>query len=325
VKFVVAILGKLWYNGLSDAMLVNVTLMKANSRRRFHMPVSILTAITNLVNEPIHELDAFYRSRNRANNMGEALEEYIKDAFAGTINEQNEQKRLARFGDVFSYLGNQNNPPDIMIRGGDAIEVKKIEKADASLALNSSYPKAKLFSDSKMITKACRTCENWTEKNIIFAVGVVNDNHLHKLYLVYGVDYAASADIYEHIRSTIRDGVQSIPNVEFAETKELGRVNRVDPLGITYLRIRGMWGIENPAKAFSYIYNGNPTADFELMAIINTEMYNAYTSDERVLFERLADDNCDFHIDDVKIKTPDNPVVLKSAKLISFSRNEVSK
>ena len=34
----------------------------------------------------------------------------------------------------------------------------------------------------------------------------------------------------------------------FAETKELGRVNQVDPLGITNLRIRGMWQIETQEK-----------------------------------------------------------------------------
>ena len=44
-----------------------------------------------------------------------------------------------------------------------------------------------------------------------------------------------------------------LQDVEFSETNELGRVNKVDPLGITYLRIRGMWGIENPIKVFNYV------------------------------------------------------------------------
>ena len=97
-------------------------------------------------------LKEFYKSKNRANNMGDALEEYIKDLFANTINETDEQNRLDKISKTFSYLGNQNNPPDSILYLGDAIEVKKIESKNASLALNSSYPKHKLYADSKLIT-----------------------------------------------------------------------------------------------------------------------------------------------------------------------------
>ena len=57
--------------------------------------------------------------------MGEALEEYVKDIFAGTVNETDENIRNQKLSEIFSYLGNQNNPPDSMLRGGDAIEVRK--------------------------------------------------------------------------------------------------------------------------------------------------------------------------------------------------------
>lgn len=42
-----------------------------------------------------------------------------------------------------------------------------------------------------------------------------------------------------------------IPNISLTDTRELGKLNKVDPLGITYLRIRGMWGIENPFQVFN--------------------------------------------------------------------------
>jgi hypothetical protein len=290
--------------------------------------MNILTAIENIVISPVGELRSYYTSRNRANNMGDALEEYVKDVFAGTVAETDEQKRLERFEQVFSYQGNQNNPPDVIVRQGDAIEVKKIESAGSALALNSSYPKAKLFADSPMITATCRACEQWDEKDILYSVGVVNGNNLKRLFFVYGVDYAASAEIYERIRGVIRSGVNSIPDVEFAhDTKELGRVNRVDPLGITYLRIRGMWGIENPARVFSYIYTPS-NAQFEFTAIINTDKYNSFSNEQRMKLELLMSTNYNFKdntshkggISDVKIKMPDNPSVLKSAKLITFCR-----
>lgn len=281
------------------------------------MSVNILNAITNIVSNPIDELRAYYESRNRANSMGETLENYLKDVFADTLLETNEQNRIERFGEVFSYQGNQNNPPDFMVRNGDAVEVKKIESSGSALALNSSHPKAKLFSNSPMISAACRNSEVWEEKDILYAVGVVNKNHLSRLFFVYGIDYAASAETYERIKTVISTGVNSIPDVEFAETKEIGRVNRIDPLGITYLRIRGMWGIENPTKVFSYIYT--PTnSQFNFAAIINNEKYYSFSESDINNIENLNLES--FSIKDVRIKTPDNPSVLKNAKLITFSR-----
>lgn len=278
---------------------------------------NIINAIIQLVENPKFELKKYSESHNRANNMGEALEEYIKDIFAGTVNETDENVRNQKLSEVFSYLGNQNNPPDSMLRGGDAIEVKKIESNDSSLALNSSYPKAKLFSDSPMLKKACQTCENWTVKDMIYAVGVVDDNNIKSLAFVYGDDYCAEKSVYEQIKSVIKNGVESIGGVEFAETKELGRVNRVDPLGITYLRVRGMWGIENPFNVFDYIYKRDYSKRFNFMALINYDKY--YSFDNYKTLENLCGNITGFKITDVKIKNPNNPAQLKSAKLITYT------
>lgn len=122
------------------------------------MPCSVIDAIINLVNNPVVMLKRDYGSRNRANSAGVALEEYVKDLFAGSFNMAAEA-RLKRLSEVFSYLGNNSNPPDAMLYGGDAIEVKKIESEDAPLALNSSYPKHVLRADSDMISIACRNAE----------------------------------------------------------------------------------------------------------------------------------------------------------------------
>lgn len=278
---------------------------------------NIINAIIQLVENPKFELRKYSESHNRANNMGEALEEYIKDIFAGTVNETDENIRNQKLSEVFSYLGNQNNPPDSMLWGGDAIEVKKIESNDSSLALNSSYPKAKLFADSPMIKKACRTCENWTVKDMIYAVGVVDDNNIKSLALVYGDDYCAEKSVYEQIKSVIKTGVESITGVEFAETKELGRVNRVDLLGITYLRVRGMWGIENPFSVFDYVYKRDYSKKFNFMALINDDKY--YSFDNYSDLENLCANVEELQIADVKIKNPNNPAQLKSAKLITYT------
>lgn len=277
---------------------------------------NIINAIIHLIENPKFELKQYSESHNRANNMGEALEEYIKDLFANTVNEKDENIRNQKLAEVFSYLGNQNNPPDSMLCGGDAIEVKKIEANDSPLALNSSYPKAKLYADNPMIKTACRTCEDWTVKDMVYAVGVIGDSNIKSLAFVYGDDYCAEKDVYEQIKTVIKNGVESISGVEFSETKELGRVNRVDPLGITYLRVRGMWGIENPFSVFNYIYKRDYSKKFNFMAIINNEKY--YSFDNYNQLEELCKTNNALEIANVKIKNPNNPAQLKQAKLITY-------
>ena len=276
--------------------------------------MNIINAIYNLVNNPVADVVSYYSSRNRANAAGDALEEYVKDLFANTF-EMQETERLEKINEVFSYLGNNSNPPDAMLRGGDAIETKKIESNGSALALNSSYPKHKLKSSSPMISNACRSAENWTEKDMIYVVGVVNGNKLKHLAMVYGLDYCASEECYSRIKETIKSGVESIPGVEFAESKELGHINRVDPLGITYMRVRGMWGIENPWKVFDYVYHRDFTKSFNFMCIINEDKWNTFDNIELITSLKVP---C-FEIRDVRIKDSDNPARLVNAKLVTFS------
>lgn len=280
---------------------------------------NIINAIINLVNNPISHLTNYYQGRNRANNAGDALEEYVKDMFADTF-ELPEDERLEKISNTFSYLGNNSNPPDAMLRGGDAIEVKKIESFGSALALNSSYPKHTVKSSSSMISRACKDAEEWDEKDIIYIVGIVdkNTNKLRQLCMVYGLDYCASEECYSRIKSTIKNGVESIPNVEFAESRELGHINRVDPLGITYMRIRGMWGIENPLKVFNYIYTRDVNFDFSLMCIINEDKWSSFNNTEDLI--SLSEDVEKLTIENVRIKNPDNPANLIDAKLIEYNK-----
>lgn len=279
---------------------------------------NILQALKNLTDNPITDISARYQAngRNRANSMGEALEAYVKDLFCNTFDTQNETEKNRICSEKFSYIGNQNNPPDLMIANGDAIEVKKIESVGSQIALNSSYPKDKLYSDSPMITQDCRECENWREKDIIYIVGAMQQDKLKALWFVYGDCYAASKDIYERIKNKISEGVNSLPDVEFSETKELGRVNKVDPLGITYLRIRGMWGIDNPVHVFDYITNIERDSELTVNAVMLTEKYNSFPESDRQAIENITSDN--FTISDVEIKSPNNPARLLNAKLIKF-------
>lgn len=274
---------------------------------------NILEAIINIVENPILEIKNHYLARNRANGVGEALETFIKDAFANTIHLKDEKLRMEKYNQVFSWLGNQNHPPDIMIREGDAIEVKKTQSKNSDLALNSSYPKANIHANSTMITQECRNCETWDVKDLIYCVGHTTDDTIKSLWMVYGNIYAAKHETYQIIKNKITEGINEIPNVELAETNELGRVNKVDPLGITNLRIRGMWQIQNPRRVFNYLRtNGDNT--FELVAIIPSSKYYTFPSESRAKVEGLSD----VMIENVKVKDPNNPANLLDAKFIVF-------
>lgn len=278
---------------------------------------NILEAIVNIANQPISQLKSHYLGRNRVNNIGEALETFIKDAFANCIQTENEAEKLQKYSEVFSWLGNQNNPPDIMIKGGDAIEVKKTQSANSDLALNSSHPKSSVKADSNMIVQACKLCEDWTEKDLIYCVGHTTDEALKSLWLVYGNIYAAQSETYEIIKRKITEGINEIPNVELAPTNELGRVNKVDPLGITNLRIRGMWQIQNPRKVFHYLHQFSSDNDFEMVAIIPLEKYNSFPKESREKVEKSA-----LNIKKVQVKNPNNPANLVDCILITYLRKK---
>ncbi len=276
---------------------------------------NIIDAVITLVTKNNFSLENIHGGNNRINETGYALEDYVKNLFADTFN-CSESERLEIWSEIFSYLGNDANPPDIMLKNGDAVEVKKIQSNDAALALNSSYPKQILSAENPMISNACRAAEIWHEKDLIYVVGVVKNNSVKNLCMIYGRDYCAASECYNKIRQKIKSGVEEISGVEFAQTRELGRVNRVDPLGITYLRVRGMWHIENPFKVFSYIYQRNLAADFNFMCVINDEKWNTLENKEKLF--ALQKNFPALKIFNVKIKNPDNPAKLNGAKLICY-------
>ena len=252
---------------------------------------------------------------NRANSVGDALEFFMRDSFVGTFNEKNAQAKKDAYDNNFSYLGNQNNPPDLMIKGGDALEIKKINGINFSdLALNSSYPKSKLYSDSPMITSACKDCEGWKEKDMIYAVGSASNQELKILAFVYGDCYAANREVYERIQKAVSGGLKKL-DLELGKTNELGRVNKVDPLGITNLRIRGMWTIKHPLSVFSDIISIKKKENsFSLVVLMRNEKYESFPKADRQAIEN----DKGFNVKNVKIQDPDNPAKQLNAVLITY-------
>lgn len=253
--------------------------------------------------------------QNRANQTGDALEEYVKNAFADCFGKDTRQKRQA-YKQAFSYLGNSTNPPDAMIHGGDAIEIKKLKTLGTSqLQLNSSYPKNKLHSNNSKICNECKSCEEWSEKDIIYIVGQVNKASLQNIFFVYGDLYCDAHEIYERVEQTVKGGISSLEDLEVADTNELGRTNKVDHLGISDLRIRGMWLIKTPFQHFQYLTESITDYKFKLVALIPKDKYNQFGNVQE--FEEFCSKN-NVSITDEEIENPQNPATFIASKLITY-------
>ncbi len=276
---------------------------------------NILTAIKSIVDFTDLDIKNITDGNNRMNNMGEGLEAYIKNAFANTLVSMNETERLKEINKAFSYTGNKNNPPDMMLKRGDAIEVKKIESPKSNLQLNSSHPKSKLLLSNTKINNACKSCENWKEKDLIYSIGHVKSKQLHSLWMVYGDCYAADDETYEKVESSIKESISLVDSLEINDTtNELSGIKNVDPLNITYLRVRGMWIIENPSKVFDYVYSHDLKVKFQMITLMKKSKFESFSSNDRNQLKNLKN----LTISDVKIKNPNNPADLIDATLIVY-------
>ena len=83
------------------------------------------------------------------------------------------------------------------------------------------------------------------------------------------------------------------------------------------MRVRGMWGIENPWRVFDYVYNRDMKKRFNFMCIINNTKWATFDNKNELI--KLSEYNRNISISDVRIKNPDNPAQLVDAKLIAFN------
>jgi len=280
---------------------------------------NILQAILNIASYKNNDLKSYAsKSLNRINAVGEQLEFYIKDAIASSF-KLPQNKKEEEYSKVFSWLGNQNHPPDIIIKNSDAFEIKKIESLKSALALNSSPPKNKLLANDIRITADCKNCDggDWKEKDLFYVIGNAKGGVVNYLFFIHGTCYAAEHKIYEKVHGPIKKEVGSVLDslgLDKGETVELGKVKRVDPLGITELRIRGMWSIENPINVFKDLCKLEENK-FNLFAILIKEKYLSYPKEDI----KEIESNKNISVKNIKIKDPNNPAKLLEAKLITFA------
>lgn len=254
------------------------------------------------------------KSLTRIHTTGEQLEFYIKDAVANSFKNKN---KTTVYKKVFSWIGTSNNPPDFIIKNGDAFEIKKIEGLRSSIFLNSSPPKNKLFSKDQRITFGCKTCESfkWKEKDIFYVIGCAKKGVIKYIFFVQGLCYAANQKTYSNLFNLIKQAVSNFlehTNFKKTFTTEFANLKKIDFLGITHLRIRGMWSIQNPVVVFENFCKLE--GSFQIFALMSNKKYFSHS---KSLISKIQNHKNIF-VNNVNINNPNNPTKSMRAKLIVY-------
>ncbi len=276
--------------------------------------MNVLQALKNLIENKYSLIDQTSNGLRRANNAGDSLEGFIKDAFAGSMEAKNAVARELAWNKTFSYQGSANNPPDAMIWGGVAIETKKISGYRGDLALNSSHPKSKLRRDDTKISEAAKDAEDWDEKDLVYAIGTVKGGHLKRLWLIYGDCLAADAKVYAKTENILSKLINESSGLTLATTNEIANIRKIDPLNRSILRIRGMWSLKNPNNAFDYLTSLESSTQFYLL--MREYTYQDLPESDRNLFESMKVSDLQNRI--VSIPDPDDSSKELEARFISY-------
>lgn len=253
---------------------------------------NLLKALSQAIHLP--SIRSRSKTINRMNAQGDLLESMV-------------QKLFTTNSDPFSYIGNASNPPDLMLKGGDAIEVKKLTSPRADLNLNSSYPKRVLSSKSLSITNHCRTCEDWKQKDLLYVIGCMKGNKIRYLWFIYGDCFIPKAKYYQTLVNSIRESIED----KSSPTRELGKVKDVDPLALSQLRIRAMWSIKNPVVIFDKLVPYPQYKPYQVVSLMTLTKYRQFPEQDRQNIESFM------HVKGCTIKNPNDPTKRKKAILIT--------
>lgn len=289
------------------------------------MSTNVLKAMINIKNFNNYIInDDTDTVNNRINQEGVALETFVKDAFSNSFNETDKELKKKKHCDYFSYLGTKNNPPDAMIKNGDAIEVKKSQTL-GDIQLNSSYPKNKLFVDDSRINEECKKCEEWEEKDLLYVFGYMPKNKNNKKSLklisfIYGDCFAADKEVYTNLKNQTSNKLNELSGASI-ETNEIARFNELDSLGVTSLRVRPMWILDNPIKKIFkdiFQYEAKKT-QFSMICLMKKEKFESFPNEDK---QAIKNDNEFTFDDDVQISDPNNSSNLIDCVYIRFDVNE---
>ena len=115
-------------------------------------------------------------------------------------------------------------------------------------------------------------------------MGKANEEYVEALWLIDGsciADYAETYDIlFDKLALTVTDLGGEPGN-------EIGRLNNVDPLRATSLRIRAMWLLDHPAKLFSTIFLAPEPGVFVFNALVSAKKWTSFTDSDIDALKKL--------------------------------------
>ena len=214
---------------------------------------------------------------------GKPFEIFAKNMFAGSLGALSSHVDAA-WQKTFSWLGSDNAPPDFMIWNGDAVEVK-VHGSTTQIQLNSSPPKRSLKATDTRIEQDCRECEIWVEKDFVYFIGLANAEYVEAVWLIDGRCIAANASVYDVLFDRLKETVKELGG---EPGNEIGRLNKVDPLKATSLRVRGMWLLDHPAKVFKDFFVKPQDKVFVLNSLVSATKWNEYSKEAIKDLEALS-------------------------------------
>lgn len=197
---------------------------------------------------------------NSSNNQGDSFEIFIKDMYCNTAMQYPHlEDKEQDYKNYLSWLGDSKHFPDMIVRGGEGVEIKKLSSF-GNLSLNSSFPKDYIYPNTQNLAAEISTA-SWTKKNIVYATcNVPNKNNTQDkcttVWLAFGNTFVADKQVYLKMINGIRSGAKSAnKQASFVKSQELARIKNVDLKKHTNLRVRGMWELTNPEKIFGEYLN----------------------------------------------------------------------
>jgi hypothetical protein len=286
------------------------------------MSPTILTAIKNISDFKTNNIRGYLKEHAtpQIKTVSEQMAYYVKHAISGSFKSAKDKKPKERYDGIFSYLGNKNKPPDMILTGSDALIIKTIKTIKGSITITNAPPKDRLKWDDPWIIKNCRNVDGgqWNSKDIFYVTGWIERGKIKYLYFVQGRCYASEAKVYNKKIEGIKNNIEKYLVSEGVETNNtigLGKVTNMDPLGITNLTIRSVWKIQNPLRAFSDIYSYDKKQDFTLIALMLKNKFDSFPKKDINVI--IGDKQ--INLRDVKIKNPNNPSKKIDAQLITTS------
>jgi len=286
------------------------------------MSPNILTAIKNISNFKTNNMGEYFKeyAGNKIKTARQQMEYYVKDAISGSFNSVKDKKPTDRYKGLFSYLGSKTQPPDMIIRDGDALVIKTIKTYKGSFTINNSPPKDRLMWNDSWIIKNCRRIDGgqWTSKDLFYVIGWIEKRRMKYLNFIQGSCFLPEQKFYNKKTDDLKKNIYKFLESEGLEanrTIALGKVTNIDPLAITNLRIKAVWRIKNPLKIFSDTFSYDKKQEFTLIALMLKNKFDSFPKKD---IDPIINDK-QIEIEDVKIKNPNNPQKKIDAKLITAS------